>query len=111
MTNHGLDSNQLNIIRSILSPYAEYIDLAGLFGSRATGSYRPNSDIDMVLYGQIDEETTDRIWTIFDESLLPVKVDINTYDLIKYPPLKAHIDSVMEPLFTKEDLMEKPHNN
>ncbi len=106
MNNHGLNKEQLDIIKKILCPYAKNIEKVGLFGSRATGKYRSNSDIDMVLYGDLDEKTLDRIWTLFEESLLPVKVDVSAYNLIDYPPLKAHIDEVMKVLFTREELQE-----
>jgi len=106
MNNHGLNKEQLNIIKEILRPYAQDIEKVGLFGSRATGKYRPNSDIDMVLYGDIDEKTLDHIWTLFEESLLPVKLDVAAYNLIDYPPLKAHIDEVMKVLFTHKELLE-----
>jgi predicted nucleotidyltransferase len=98
MTNHGLNDKQLATIRQILAPFATQIERVGLFGSRATGRYRSDSDIDMVLYGTLDEKTVDRIITLFNESSLPMKVDIQAYHLITYPPLKAHIDAVMLPL-------------
>ncbi len=41
MSNHGLSAKQLNTLRSILLPFSEKIDRVGLFGSRATGLYRP----------------------------------------------------------------------
>lgn len=104
MKQHGLSDEQLKIIKDILVPFAEDIDCAGLFGSRATGKYRPNSDIDLVLYGTLDEKTVDRISTLFNESTLPVKVDVQAYDLITYTPLKAHIDAVMLLLFKRDSL-------
>lgn len=106
MSESGLTQKQLDTIRGILMPYHSHIDSVALFGSRATGKYRNNSDIDMVLFGNIDEEIIDRLRTLFDESDLPVKVDIKAYDLIDYPPLKEHIDKVVKPLFTKEDLKQ-----
>ena len=104
MTNHGLNENHLKIIKGILKPYAQDIEKVGLLGSRATGKYRSNSDIDMVLYGNINEPTLDRIWTLFDASNLPVSVDVAVYDLIDYPPLKNHVDDSMEVLFTHAEL-------
>ncbi len=106
MPKHDLTADQLRIIRDTLAPYAEKIDCVGLFGSRATGTARNNSDIDMVIYGRLDEQLVDRIWSLFDESNLAVKVDINAYHLITYPPLKMHIDSVMHPLLTQADLLK-----
>ena len=73
MFNHGLSKKQLDILRSILVLFSEKIDYVGLFGSRATGRYRPNSDIDLVIYGPIDEKTTDRLFTLLNDSNLPVK--------------------------------------
>lgn len=106
MNNHCLNEGQLKLIKEILTPYAQSIKKVGLFGSRATGKYRPNSDIDMVLYGDIDEAIIDRIWTLFDASNLPVSVDVTAYDLVDYPPLKAHIDESMRTLFSNEELLE-----
>lgn len=105
MFDHGLSTAQITLIRKILLPYAKNIEQVGLFGSRATVKYRPDSDIDLVIYGNLTEEEMNRIWTLFDNSLLPVKVDVRVYDLVDYPPLKNHIDEVMQILFTKENLL------
>jgi len=102
----GLSRVQLDIIIDILRPFSTDIETVALFGSRATGTYRDNSDIDIVLFGPVREQTIDRLRTCFDESPLPVKVDVNAYDQIEYPPLKAHIDHVKQPLFTKQDLQQ-----
>ena len=110
MVEHGLTDQQLLIIRDVLTPFAHQIERVGLFGSRATGLARPNSDIDLVLYGPLDEATLDRIWTLFDSSNLALQVDVNAYDLIQYPPLKSHIDQVVKLLFTRADLSgHSPH--
>ncbi|WP_417905192.1 nucleotidyltransferase family protein [Candidatus Tisiphia endosymbiont of Micropterix aruncella] len=107
ISHHGLSKEQLNILRNILLPFSKQIESVGLFGSRATGSYRPNSDIDIVIYGSLDEKTLDRIFTLLNDSNLPVKVDVQSYDLITYPPLKEHIDANMLLLFTHDQFEEK----
>ena len=104
-TVHGLSDYQLDTLRSILSRFANSIELAGLFGSRATGKARPNSDIDLVLYGDVSSEAVDRIWTLCNDSDLAIGVDVSAYELINNPALKAHIDRVMQPLFTNEELL------
>lgn len=106
MSEHGLTDAQLRILRGILSLYAGQIDRVGLFGSRATGKFRDNSDIDLVIYGPIDQPAIDRLWTLFDASALPIKVDVVAYDLIQHPPFKQHINSCMKPLFEKGELVE-----
>lgn len=103
--NHGLQDKQLNIIKEILKNFASSIDKVCLFGSRATGSYKNYSDIDLVIYGDISDKNIDRLRTIFFESGLPYKVDINAYHLINYPPLKNHIDGYGKILFSKNQLI------
>lgn len=105
MLNHGLKQKYLDTLRSVLLPFSERIEKVGLFGSRATGLYRSNSDIDLVVYGLIDEKTIDRIFTLLEDSNLPFKTDIQAYDLVKYLPLKKHIDTNMVLLFTHEQLI------
>ena len=104
---HGLSSRHLETIRGILAPYSSRICRVSLFGSRAMGNYSANSDIDLVLYGNLDKASVDRLWTLFDESSLPFSVDVKSYELIEYTPLKAHIDRVGKVLFTQGELRER----
>jgi predicted nucleotidyltransferase len=99
MARHGLTMRQLGVIADTLRPYLDKISSVGLFGSRAVGSYRDNSDIDMVLFGTLEAKDVDRLHSLFEDSSLPMSVDVTAYHLIDYPPLKAHIDAVMLPLF------------
>lgn len=101
---HGLSDSELLIIRDIFITYRDKITRVGLFGSRATGKYRKNSDIDLVVYGELTEAEINRIWTLFDNSNLAYKVDIVAYDLISYPKLKNHVDEFMVTLWLQSDL-------
>lgn len=101
---HGLTQDQLNCLKKILTPFAGDIDRVVLFGSRALGNYRPYSDIDLALYGPLVDKDLDRIFTLFMESNLPLKVDIVSYQSIQSIPLKQHIDQAGVTLFTKERL-------
>ena len=107
MAEHGLSDKHVAMIHQVLAPHGHTIACAGLFGSRATGRYRPNSDIDMVLYGPVSQSVLGALGLAFEESLLPVTVDVLAYDLITHPPLKNHIDRVMLPLFTRAELQAK----
>jgi predicted nucleotidyltransferase len=100
-----LKQKHLDTLRRVLLPFSEKIEKVGLFGSRATGLYSSNSDIDLVIYGLVDEKTVDRIFTLLKDSNLPFKTDIQAYDLIKYLPLKKHIDINMVLLFTHKQLL------
>ena len=96
---HGLSSRQLAAIRRILEPWANRITAVEVFGSRATGAWRPNSDLDLLLHGDLDQRAIDRLWTLFHESNLPFAVDVTSYDLTSHEPLREHMDRVRRPLF------------
>ena len=101
---HGLSAGQVGVIREVLMPFAGRIGMVGLFGSRATGAWRPESDIDLVLYGPLSGADLDRIRTLFMESSLPMPVDVCLYEQVRGMPLGAHVDRVMRPLFRGEML-------
>ena len=96
---HGLSPRQIATVRRILEPWAGRITAVGVFGSRATGAYRANSDLDLLLHGDLDQRAIDRLWTLFHESNLPFAVDVNSYDLTTHEPLREHMDRVRRPLF------------
>ena len=110
-TSHGLTVEQVQIIKKIIYSYQDKIIKIDLFGSRAMGSYKENSDIDLVIHGTLNVEEIDHLFTLFRESNLAVFVDIKEYDSIDYLPLKKHIDEVAVTLFDREDLKMLKENN
>ena len=102
--NHGLSGRQLEALKRILSLCAEEITRVDLFGSRASGGWRDNSDVDLVLRGDLKEKQIDRLWTLFQESSLPFSVDVKSYERTAWPPLRARMDVAARPLFTQEEL-------
>ena len=104
MLSHGLNKDKIRIVRDIIYRNVSGINKVSLYGSRSTGKYKSNSDIDLVLYGNIDEANADRLRTCFYESLLPYKVDITIYQHITLFFLKHNIDEQAKTLFTKEQL-------
>jgi predicted nucleotidyltransferase len=104
MLDFGLTPAQRQLIGAIFASVAtEGIEKVAVFGSRATGRYRPNSDLDLVVYGKVaNEALCDRLWTLFQDSSLPFAVDIHSYSAVLYPPLKAHIDAVAQPFLIRQ---------
>ena len=105
--NHGIRTKDLLIIKAILISVCRDIEKVALFGSRATGRFNQTSDIDLVLYGDISEHASNRLYTCFHESMIAHEVDLVTYQDIRYPPLKRHIDAVAKVLFTRASLYEE----
>ncbi len=104
MAEPTLTASERETLANVLAPFADRIERVGVFGSRATGRARPNSDIDLVIYGDIDAELENRLWTLFEDSNLAVTVDLAAYPLILHPGLKAHIDATVATVFKKRDL-------
>ncbi|MFI5201714.1 MAG: nucleotidyltransferase family protein [Candidatus Kapaibacterium sp.] len=65
---------------------------AKIFGSRAKGNYRPSSDIDLVLWGNISRNILAGIAGELEELPLPYKFDVEAYDSIRHEPLREHIE-------------------
>ncbi len=102
-----LSSREARILREVFAPYADKLERIAVFGSRATGTARAASDIDLALYGNLDEADLARLWTRFDESALAVTVDLVDYRRLDHPALKRHIDAVGRTLFTGEELRRR----
>lgn len=94
-----------SILRGILSVFADRIDRAAIFGSRALGRAHAASDIDLVLYGSLDDAAVARIWTMLDESGLAVTVDVARYEGLGHSSLRRHIDAYALPLFDRDELL------
>lgn len=80
----------LTIIRA--NPKVEQVIL---FGSRALGSFKPGSDIDLCLKGeQITQADLTQFLVSLDELDLPWVVDLVIFSQISNPDLRDHIERV-----------------
>ena len=71
------------------------VDRAFLFGSRAKGNFRDNSDIDIVIKGKnITYEEFASIKNRLDELDIPQKIDLILYENIDNKDLLSHIERV-----------------
>jgi predicted nucleotidyltransferase len=76
---------------------------AVLYGSRAKGTHRPGSDIDLTLFGvALTYTQLDRIETEIDDLLLPYTVDLSLHTQIDNADLLEHIQRVGQ-LFYQHD--------
>ena len=65
---HGLIPSQVQKIKSIVSQSAPEAERVALFGSRANGTCKNHSDIDLVIYGDMDRVAINGLSTLFLES-------------------------------------------
>lgn len=94
----GLTPEALKLIRRILSGHPEVREVK-IFDSRAMGRFENHSDVDLALWGDLNQGLIARITGELDELPLPYKFDVKDYDAIKHPPIKRHIDDVGRNLY------------
>ena len=92
MTANGLSDKQYLQLIDILSQNIN-IESALLFGSRAMGTYKDNSDIDIALFGkQLMLTDLSKLLSAIEETTIPYKVDLLIKHKIKNQALIDHID-------------------
>ena len=101
-TNFGLRAEERELICGVLKNHTE-VTSAKIFGSRAKGNFRHNSDIDLALSGDIPFLNIARIAGELDDLPLPYKFDIQAYDSVRHTPLLDHIDRVGMLFYSREE--------
>jgi predicted nucleotidyltransferase len=83
---HAINTH-LEEVREIFSRQAE-IRRVKIFGSRVSSNFERYSDIDLVLWGDLNPKLLGRILSVLDELPLPYTFDVTSYDDIDHPQLK-----------------------
>lgn len=97
----GLSEETVTSIEHVFRAHAE-VEQAIIYGSRAKGSYKPASDIDITLKGDALSSTIiGQITWELDDLLLPYTFDISIYDQITNETLKMHIANEGAILYAK----------
>lgn len=90
----NLEPEILNKIKLVLKENQKVKSLI-LFGSRAKGTAKNGSDIDLAIVGDdISFRDLCQLGMNFDELDLPYKIDLVNYEAIKNEDLKEHINRV-----------------
>jgi predicted nucleotidyltransferase len=87
----GLDSKALALMRRVFHGHPEVREVK-IFGSRAMGRFDNHSDVDLALWGDLNEGLIARILGELDELPMPYTFDVKAYESINHEPLKHHID-------------------
>lgn len=98
----GLDARARELLDGVLERYPT-IREARIFGSRALDTHRPESDIDLALYGDVDDALAARVAGELDELPLPYQFDVQAYPAMRHAGLREHIDRVGRTVFVRRD--------
>ena len=104
--NHGLSEPAEERIRGVLAHFPE-VEKAVLYGSRAKGTHRPGSDIDLTLYGSgLGQSLLARIDEELDDLLLPYQMDLSLFASLTHPALLDHIRRVGVVLYKRSPVTQ-----
>jgi type I restriction enzyme R subunit len=90
MDNFGLPEKLITEIKAVLNRNAS-VEKAVIFGSRAKGNYKKYSDVDIALFGNIDEDSAQNIHERLEELESPFMFDVLVFEDIQNEELKQHI--------------------
>lgn len=86
----GLDEAACRAIEMVFANTSG-LEMVVLYGSRAKGTFRANSDIDLAIHGRADPEA---LALELDELPLPWTFDVRSYEAIRSRALREHVDRI-----------------
>lgn len=99
---YGLNDRDIKTIHDIFNQYPEIL-LVHIFGSRAKGTSKPGSDIDLAIMNkEINSNTLLKLNNDFEESSLPYKVDLVDFNLLTNQDFIDHIVRVGTIFYQRE---------
>jgi uncharacterized protein len=101
---YGLPDTTIQKICAVLARYPQ-VQQALLYGSRAKGTYKNGSDIDLTLRGGagLTLNVLYKIIEDFDDLLLPYTIDLSIFANISDPDVVEHIQRVGVTFYQQED--------
>jgi predicted nucleotidyltransferase len=88
----GLKESDIELIQTVLSNYKEVYKVL-IYGSRAKGTFKPASDIDLTLLGEkLNLTIQHKIENDLDDLMLPYLFDISIFNQILNTDLVEHIN-------------------
>ena len=94
----GLTPKELEILQNVFKKFDDIKEVI-LFGSRALGTHKTTSDIDLAI-NNVDINTLSKLkYTLEEDTNLPYFFDVLIYDNLENMELKKHIDEFGEIIY------------
>ena len=93
MNEPALPPRALEMLLAVFRRHPEVTSVK-LFGSRAKGTHRPYSDVDLAVWGEIDLLAGAALAEDLEELPLPYHFDVIPFEHITHPGLRDHIERV-----------------
>ena len=95
----GLSPKELEILQNVFKKFDDIKEVI-LFGSRALGTHKTASDIDLAIKGNVNINTLSKLkYTLEEDTNLPYFFDVVIYDNLENMELKKHIDEFGKVIF------------
>ena len=98
----GLRPEEIAGIRRVLATHPA-VEKAIVYGSRALGTQRPGSDIDVTLIGKMKWSELQQIETDLDNLDLPYTIDLSLASQIENQALRQHIKNHGQQLYPEPE--------
>ncbi len=97
----GLSPKELEILKDVFKKFDDIKEVI-LFGSRALGTHKTASDIDLAIKGNVDINTLSKLkYTLEEDTNLPYFFDVVIYENLDNLELKTHIDEFGKIIWTR----------
>jgi predicted nucleotidyltransferase len=88
----GLTPKELEILKDVFKKFDDIKEVM-LFGSRALGTHKTASDIDLAIKGNVDIKILSKLkYALEEDTNLPYFFDVVIYNNLENIELKKHID-------------------
>jgi uncharacterized protein len=90
MDKGGLSRREMDLICDVFRRHPE-VSGAMLYGSRAKGTHRPESDVDLAIHGNVDALRAESIAAELDELPLPYRFEVKVFAAVRSAALREEI--------------------
>jgi uncharacterized protein len=97
----ALNHRELELITGVFRRHPEIASVK-LFGSRAKGVHTPGSDVDLAVWGDVDDIRAEAIAAELDDLPLPYRFEVKPFEFIQLHALREHIERVGIPIYPVE---------
>lgn len=102
----GLREQTISAIQQVFASFQQVSQVI-IYGSRAKGTFKPGSDIDLTLIAaneaKLDLTIQFKIEEALEELMLPYQFDLSIMENIDNPNLLEHINRVGQVFFLREE--------
>ena len=98
MSAPGLSEREVALMTDVLRRHPEVTSVS-LFGSRAKGTHTHCSDVDLAVWGDVDDVRAEALAAEFDDLPLPYRFDVKPFATIRLQALRDHIERIGIPLY------------